>query len=192
MSICCAFSFSLILLFGFGFFPWAGVGEACAGVVEYIYIYFILFFFLFGKLFPEQLGFSSSCSSFLSRASPRGVWVCVFVCVCIHCWRRTRPLAAPGALVQDALPFSRFIFGPRSLPAQMQLSVPSRARRTRALIPEEACVCLCVCLEACVGSRGRTRRGVLHHFSKDFRRDFGCGSSLPPPFICQMDPFLLF
>lgn len=84
MSICCAFSFSLILLFGFGFFPWAGVGEACAGVVEYIYIYFILFFFLFGKLFPEQLGFSSSCSSFLSRASP-GVCgcVCLFVCVSI-------------------------------------------------------------------------------------------------------------
>lgn len=80
MSICCAFSFSLILLFGFGFFfPWAGVGEACAGVVNisiYIYIYFIIFF-LFGRFFPEQLGFSSSCSSFLARASPRSVCVSI-------------------------------------------------------------------------------------------------------------------
>lgn len=76
MSICCAFSFSLILLFGFGFFPWAGVGEACAGVVNIsIYIYFISF--LFGRLSPELFGFSSSCSSFLSRASPRSVCVSI-------------------------------------------------------------------------------------------------------------------
>lgn len=78
MSICCAFSFSLILLFWFWFsFPWAGVGEACAGVVNIsIYIYFIFFFFLEG-FFPEQLGFFSSCSSFLSRASPRSVCVSI-------------------------------------------------------------------------------------------------------------------
>lgn len=154
----------------------------------YIYIYIFYYFFSFWKVFSRAVGFLL----FLQFLSVQGL---PQVCVCIHCWRRTWPLAAPGALVQDALPFSWFIFGPRSLPAQIQLSVPTGARRTRAVIPEEACECVCVfvcvCLEVCFGSRGRTRRGAWH-FSKDFLRDFGCGSPLPPPFICQMDPFLLF
>lgn len=146
---------------------------------EYIYIY-IFYFFSFWKAFSRAVWFLL----FLQFLSVQGL---PQVCVCIHCWRRTRPLAAPGALVQDALLFSWFIFGPRSLPAQIQLCVPTRARRTRALIPEEACVCVCVCVcsvcvcsEVCFGSRGRTRRGVLHRFSKDFLRDFVCGSPLPP------------
>lgn len=140
MSICCAFSFSLILLFGFGFFPWAGVGEVCAGVVN-ISIY-IFYFFSFWKAFSRAVWFFLLLQFLSVQGFPQ-------VCVCIHCWRRTRPLAAPGALVQDALLFSWFIFGPRTLPAQIQLSVPTRARRTRALIPEEASVCVCVCVCVC-------------------------------------------
>lgn len=78
MSICCAFSFSLILLFGFVFFSLGWGGGSVCWCSEYIDIYIFYFFFLFGRLFPkEQLGFSSSCSSFLSRASPRSVCVSI-------------------------------------------------------------------------------------------------------------------
>lgn len=84
MSICCAFSFSLILLFGFGFFPWAGVGEACAGVVEYIYIYFILFFF-FSESFFQSSWVSPLPAVPFCPGPPPGVCgcVCLFVCVSI-------------------------------------------------------------------------------------------------------------
>lgn len=79
MSICCAFSFSLILWFGFVFFSlgWGGGSVCWCSEYIYIYIYFIFLFFLFGRFFPEHLGFSSSCSSFLSRASPRSVCVSI-------------------------------------------------------------------------------------------------------------------
>lgn len=50
MSICCAFSFSLILLFGFVFFSLGWGGGSVCWCSEYIdiYIFFIFFFFLEG------------------------------------------------------------------------------------------------------------------------------------------------
>lgn len=186
MSICCAFSFSLIILFWFWFFffPWAGAGEVCADVVN------ISIYNFFWKVFSRAVGFLLYLQSISVQGLPQ-------VCVCIHCWRRTRPLTAPGALVQDALPFSWFIFGPRSLPAQIQLCVPTDARRTRALIPEEACVCLCVS----VCARARALRGLFWIPRQDKE---GCSAPLlqrlparfrlwissPSPFHLSHGPFL--
>lgn len=80
MSICCAFSFSLIIFFVcFVLFSLGWGGGSVCWCSEF-------FFFLFGRLLPEKLGFFSSCSSFTSTAS-------TVLRVCIHCWRRTRPLA---------------------------------------------------------------------------------------------------
>lgn len=55
MSICCAFSFSLIFFVLFCF-PWDGVGEACAGVVNIFgvcLVFFCLFVFGFDFFFLE-------------------------------------------------------------------------------------------------------------------------------------------
>lgn len=70
MSICCAFSFSLIFFFFFLLFcfPWDGVGEACAGVVT------------FWKAFTREVGVLLFVQ-FLYVRHP----------VHTHCWRRTRP-----------------------------------------------------------------------------------------------------
>lgn len=157
--LCIFFQFDSFVWFWFFFSLGWGGGSVCwCSEYIYIYIYIFYYFFSFWKVFSRAVGFLLFLQFLSGQGLPQ-------VCVCIHCWRRTWPLAAPGALVQDALPFSWFIFGPRSLPAQIQLSVPTGARRTRAVIPEEACECVCVfvcvCLEVCFGSRGRTRRGVF-------------------------------
>lgn len=81
MSICCAFSFSLIIFVLFCF-PWDGVGEACAGVVN---------FFFFGRLLPEKLGFSS----FLHFLYVHGLHS--FVCVSIAGDGPVPSRAAPDA-----------------------------------------------------------------------------------------------
>lgn len=177
--------FFCLVLFFFSL-GWGGGSVCWCSEYIYIYIYFI-FLFLFGRLFPEQLGFSSSCSSFLSRASPRSV--CVSIAgdgrgpsQLLELWFRMPCLFLGLFLAPDLyLPKSSSLF------PLVHAGHVLWSQRRRVSVR----VCVCVCLEVCFGSRGRTRRGVLH-FSKDFLRDFGCGSPLPPPFICQMDPFLLF
>lgn len=91
MSICCAFSFSLIFFVLFCF-PWDGVGEACAGVVNIFgvcLVFFCLFVFgfdfFFWKAFTREVGFLLFLQ-FLYVHSLQ-------FCVCIHCWQRTHPLA---------------------------------------------------------------------------------------------------
>lgn len=149
MSICCAFSFSLIFLFGFGFFPWAGVGEACAGVVEYIYIYFILFFFSFRKAFSRAVGFLLFLQFLSVQGLPQG---CVGVCVCLCVY----PLLAP-----DAAPCSSWSSGSGCLAFFSVYFRPQIFTCPNAALCSQPCtqdtcsdprggVCVSVCVSVCV------------------------------------------
>lgn len=193
MSICCAFSFSLILLFWFWFFfPWAGVGEACAGVVNIsIYIYFI--FFSFWKAFFQSSWVSSLPAVPFCPGPPPGL--CVYPLLATDAAPRSSWSSGSGCFAFLLVYFWPQVFtcpNPALCSHSCTQDTCSGPRGGVCGVCVFVCVCACVFSEVCSGSRGRTRRGVLHHFSKDFLRDFGCGSPLPPPFICQMDPFLLF
>lgn len=83
MSICCAFSFSLIFFFVSFCFPWDGVGEACAGVVN--------IYFSFWKAFTREIGFLL----FLQFLDVHGLHG--FVCVSIAGDRPVPSRAAPDA-----------------------------------------------------------------------------------------------
>lgn len=131
MSICCAFSFSLIFFFFFLLFcfPWDGVGEACAGVVT------------FWKAFTREVGVLLFVQ-FLYIRHP----------VHTHCWRRTRPAELLTLGIPPCIAFVKSVrcdsgcfafFSPPpcvfssptlvllDLP-QSNSAVPIHARRTRA------------------------------------------------------------
>lgn len=161
MSICCAFSFSLIFLLFFFFllfcFPWDGVGEACAGGVTY-----------FWRRSPEKLEFSS-CSSFMS------------VVLCPLLVTDPSP-SAPGTrypgvhcIHEGCMLWFRMLclfFFPSPTLVLLDLPQPSSAvpiHAHRMLSAWRSCVCVCLELFSYFSElRGRKRRGILHHFSKDY------------------------
>lgn len=107
MSICCAFSFSLVLLFGFGFFPWAGVGEACAGVVN-ISIYKYFFFFSFWKAFSRAVGFLLFLQFLSVQGLPPGL--CVYPLLATDAAPRSSWSSGSGCLAFFLVHFRPQIF----------------------------------------------------------------------------------
>lgn len=182
MSICCAFSFSLILLFCFGFFPWAGVGEACAGVVNIsIYIYILFLFFLEGLL--QSCLVSPLPAVPFCPGPPPGL--CVYPLLATDAAPCSSWSSGSGCFAFFLVYFWPQIFtcpNPALCSHSCTQDTCSDPRGGVCVCVCAVCVCsVCVCVsEVCFGSRGRTRRGVLHRFSKDFLRDFVCGSPLPP------------
>lgn len=141
MSICCAFSFSLIFFFVLFCFPCDGVGEACAGVVTFF------------EGFSQRSGVSPLPAVPLQ---PWPLWFCVYLLLATdpspHAQLLTLGNPVCTALVTNVhcgsgcFAFFSFFF---SLPTLVLLglpksdsAVPIHARRTLTLNLEEVCVCV--------------------------------------------------
>lgn len=189
MSICCAFSFSLIffflplVLFSLG---WGGGSVCwCSDFLEGFH----------------QRSWSSPLRAVPLRPSPCAYpllatdpsrWAPDTRYPAVHCireectlWFRMLCLFFPPPCV-----FSSPTLVLLDLP-QSNSAVPIHARRTRAQPPGAVWMCVWLELFSYFSElRGRTRRGISHHFSKDWH-DFGCGSPLPSPLICPTERSLL-